>query len=382
MGDTLSKVVVDLKAIDHNIRQFHRLLAPTTKFMAVVKGNAYGHGLFEVSKQALASGASYLGVVSASEAIQLRKWGIIQPIMMLGAADKEEVKELIKNKVGISIYNEESFRMVQRMSTILKKKAIVHIKVDTGLSRLGFANGDAVKVAQKIVKKPLNFELQGIYSHLASVEELNQSFTKTQIRTFERTLKKIKDLGIEIPIVSIAATGATIMHPESHFNCVRVGIGMYGLWPSRGLETWAKRNKATKFLKLKPALSYKTKLVHVRRISAGSHVGYGAEYQARNAMKIGVIPVGYYEGMPRSLSNMGFALHKSGKVFPMVGRVCMNMIILDVSKSARVKVGDEITLIGKAKNKDISATSLAEWASTINYEIVTRIPEHIERTYK
>jgi alanine racemase len=381
MTNSLLTVTVDLKAIDSNIKAIRRLLSPDTKFMAVVKSNAYGHGLFEVSKQAVASGADYLGVVTAEEAIALRKWGIIKPIVVLGGTDKEDVKQLIKQKVGISVFSEESYRMVLRMATLTNQKAIVHVKIDTGLNRLGLTNGDALKVIQKIASKPRLFNLEGLYSHFASVEELNQSYTKDQIRNFEKLLKKLSDLKINIPLISMAGSAAAILHPESHFNCVRIGIAMYGLWPSRTVEVSARRNKKTRVLKLKPALSYKTRLVHVRRIPAGSFVGYGSSFQARSAMTIGVIPVGYYEGLPRSLSNMGFALLKGG-ILPIIGRVCMNMTILDLSKRPRAKVGDEVVLIGTSKNKEILATDVADWAGAINYQIVSTIPEHIDRVYK
>ena len=377
----LSTITIDLRAIDHNIRQIKRLLAPTTKFMAILKSNAYGHGLFEVAKQAVASGVDHLGVVTAEEAISLRKWGFIKPIVVLGAVEKEDIKQLIRNKVGITIYSEESYRAVLRMATLINQKAIVHVKIETGLNRLGIVNGEALNLIQRIHAKPRVFNLEGLYSHFASVEELHQSYTKDQIRNFEKLLKKLTDLKINIPLISMAASAATIMHPESHFTCVRVGIAMYGLWPSRSTEVWAKRNKRTKNLRLKPALSYKTKLIHVRRVSAGSYIGYGNTYHAKSAMTMGVIPVGYYEGIPRALSNMGFTLIKGG-VIPMIGRVCMNMTLLDLTKRPRAKVGDEVTIIGTNQSKHITATDIADWAGTIDYEIITMLPPHLPRVYK
>jgi len=385
MSSSLIAISVDLKAIDHNIKQIKRLLKPETQIMAVVKANAYGHGIFEVAKQALKSGASYLGVVSAEEALWLRKKGILHPIVVLGAVDKDNIKVLIKEKVAMTMHSEESYRAISRTAYILNKKAIVWVKVETGISRLGFPidgnNGSAAKVIKRIANRSRHLRLEGIYSHLASVEELNKSYTSDQSLIFERLLKKVEDLGIKIPIVSLAASAAATMVPESRFNCVRIGIEMYGLWPSRGVELWCKRSKKTRNFKLKPALSYKTKLVQVKRVKTGDFVGYGCSFQAPRAMTIGVIPVGYYEGLPRSLSNMGFALLK-GAVVPMIGRICMNMTILDLSRRPRAKVGDEVVLIGKSKNKTITATDIADWADTINYEVITRIPEHIKRIYK
>lgn len=350
--------------------------------MAVVKANAYGHGLFEIAKQALKSGASCLGVVTAQEALTLRKFGLLQPIVVLGAVSKDDIASLIRNKVSLSVYNQESYRTIARVADIINRKAIVHIKFETGINRLGFASVDeTLRVIRLINSKRRQFDLEGVYSHLACVEELNQSYTHDQILLFERLMAKLDALGIQIPVVSLAASSAAIMHPPSRFNCVRIGISLYGLWPSRGLEQWSRRSKKNNGFKLKPALTYKTRLVHIKRIRAGSYVGYGCNYQAKSAMTIGVIPVGYFEGIPRHLSNMGFALLK-GAVVPFVGRVCMNMTILDISKRPRAKVGDEVVLIGRSENKKITVTDIADWAGTINYEIVSRIPEHIERIYK
>ena len=382
MSNPLAWITVDLKAIDFNIKQFRRLLKPETKIMAVVKANAYGHGLFEVAKQSIRSGADYLGVITADEALELRKKGIIQPIVVLGAVAKDNIGSLIRNKIGLSVYNEESYRTIARIADITNRKAIVHVKLDSGINRLGFNNIEEIlRIIKLISAKTRQFELEGLYSHLASVEELNQSYTNDQILAFERLLTKLEKLEIKIPIISIASSAAAIMVPNSRFNCVRIGISLYGIWPSRGVELWCKRSKKTRNFHLKPALTYKTKLIQVKRIRAGSYVGYGCNYQAKSAMTIGVIPVGYFEGIPRHLSNMGFALLK-GAVVPFVGRVCMNMIILDISKRPRAKVGDEVVMIGRSQNKEITATDIADWAGTISYEILSRIPAHLSRIYK
>jgi len=382
MSSPQSWLTIDLKAIDANLKQFRRLLKPEVKIMAIVKANAYGHGLFEVAEQAIHSGASYLGVATLDEAITLRRRGIIHPIVMLSIAGKDEMHDLIKNKIGVCIGSEEGYRLALRTAGILNRKALVHIKVDTGLNRLGFTKPDeVVSLVKKIKARRRELSLEGIYSHLASVEELNQSYTNDQILVFEKILKKIEALDVEIPIISIAASGAAIMLPKTLFNCVRIGIAMYGIWPSRGVELWSKRSKKTRNFKLRPALSYKTRLISIKRVKAGSYIGYGCNFQAPTNMTIGVVPVGYYEGYDRSLSNMGFALLK-GAVVPVVGRVCMNMTFFDISKRPRAKVGDEVVLIGKSENKIITATDLGDWAGTISYEILSRLPAHIPRIYK
>ncbi|MFA5967099.1 MAG: alanine racemase [Patescibacteria group bacterium] len=384
MKAPLAWLNLDLRAIDHNIRQIRQLQRPGTKLIAVVKANAYGHGIFDVGLQAFRSGADALGVVSASEALALRKKGIIKPVVVLGPTAKEEMSELIRQKVAFTVFSERSFTDASRVATILQKRASVHVKIETGINRLGFTVEDTPTIIKKI-KQHRWLELEGIFTHLASVEELNNSYTKNQLFQFDKVLARIgkSDIGIDwtkIPYVSAAASAAAMLVPESRYNTVRLGVAMYGLWPSRGVEAWAKRSLKTKKVKLKPALKYKTRLVAIKKIPAGSFVGYGCSFQAPKPMVLGVVPVGYAEGIDRSLGNMGFML-LNGAVVPVVGRVCMNMTILDITKRPKAKEGDEVVIIGTSKNKKITATDIADWAHTINYEIVTRIPEHLPRLF-
>jgi len=202
---------------------------------------------------------------------------------------------------------------------------------------------------------------------------------------FEKVITRIakKDIGVDwnkIPYVSTAASAAAMLVRESRYNTVRLGIAMYGLWPSRVVEAWARKKLKTKKIKLKPVLKYRTRLVSVKKIPAGSFVGYGTSFQAPKSMTLGVVPVGYAEGIDRNLSNMGFMLLK-GAVVPIVGRVCMNMTILDITKRPLAKEGDEVVVIGTSRSKKITATDIADWAGTINYEITTRLPEHLPRIF-
>ena len=384
MKAPLAWLNLDLRAIDHNIRQIRQLQRTGTKLIAVVKANAYGHGMFDVGLQAFRSGADALGVVNAPEALALRRKGIIKPVVVLGPTAKEEMADLIKQKVAFAVFDEKSFTDASHVATILQKKASIHVKVDTGINRLGFAVDDAPAIIKK-VKQHRWLELEGIFTHLASVEELNNSYTRNQLFQFDKVLARIgkSDIGIDwtkVPYVSAAASAAAMLIPESRYNTIRLGIAMYGLWPSRGVEGWAKRSLKVKKVKLKPALKYKTRLVAVRKIPAGAFIGYGCSFQAPKPMVLGVVPVGYAEGIDRSLSNMGFML-LNGAVVPIVGRVCMNMTILDITKRPKAKEGDEVVIIGTSKNKKITTTDIADWAGTINYEITTRIPEHLPRLF-
>jgi len=375
---------IDLRAIDHNIKQIRQLQRPGTKLIAVVKSNAYGHGSFEVALQAFKSGAEMVGVVNAAEAMVLRKKGLIKPIVVLGPVGKEEMAGLIKQKVSFTVFNDKSFIDASRVATILQKRAQIHIKVETGINRLGFLVEEAPTFIKK-VKEHRWLELEGIFTHLASVEELNNSYTKNQLFQFDKVLARIEksDIGInwhQVPYVSAAASAAAMLVPESRYNTIRLGISLYGLWPSRGVEAWVRRVLKTKKVKLKPVLKYKTRLVSIKKIPAGSFIGYGCSFQAPKPMILGVVPVGYAEGISRSLSNMGFML-LNGAVVPIVGRVCMNMTILDITKRPKAKEGDEVVIIGGSKNKKITATDIADWAGTINYEITTKIPEQLPRIF-
>ena len=382
MKAPLSWINIDLKCIDHNIKQIKRLQRPDTKIIAIVKANAYGHGIFAVALQAIKSGVDMLGVVSATEALQLRKKGIIRPVVVMGAVAKEEMVDLARNKVSFLVHNRRSLLDAIAVANIVRQRINLHVKLETGINRLGFSIDEALS-AIKSIEQHRHLALEGIWTHLASVEELNKSYTKSQLFQFEKLLMKLRKAGVKvdkIPYISTGASAAAILVPESRFNAVRLGISMYGLWPSRGVQAWAKKESQTKKVHLKPALRYRTRLVSVRRIPAGSYVGYGCSFQAPKPMTVGVVPVGYAEGLPRSLSNMGFMLLK-GAVVPVVGRICMNMTILDISKRPKSKPGDEVTIIGKSKSKEITATDIADWAGTVNYEIVARLPESVGRVY-
>lgn len=382
MKAPLAWINVDLRAIDHNIKQIKRLLKPDTKIIAIVKSNAYGHGIFEVALQAYRSDVDMLGVVNTAEALMLRKKGIIKPIIVMGAVAKEEMLGLVKQKVSFMIYNRRSFLNAARIALILRRRVMIHLKLETGINRLGFSVEEAVSTIKQI-NRHRYLNLEGIWTHLASVEELNKSYTKMQLFQFEKLMARLKKNDIDlnkIPYISTAASAAAMLMSESHYNAVRLGIAMYGIWPSRSVEAWANKKFKSRKIRLKPVMKYRTRLISVRRIPAGSYVGYGCSFQALKPMTLGVVPVGYAEGINRRLSNMGFMLLK-GTVVPMVGRVCMNMTILDISKRPKSKPGDEVVIIGRSKHKQITVTDIGDWAGTINYEVVTNIPERVPRFY-
>lgn len=391
MKYSLSKIEISRENIAYNLKNVKALLKSQTRLMIVVKSNAYGHGLVEFAKEAVKCGADYLGVVNIDEALELRRAHIIKPILVLGYVPKEALADAAKNYIDISIISPE--QVVEILNSKYEGKLKIHIKAETGINRLGINAKNILNICKELsrIKK---VELVGIYSHLASVEENNLDYTAEQFRNFGTIIKTLEKYNIKIPIKHIAASGATFLFPESHFNMVRVGIASYGLWPSeenrKNFLAEADIDIPKPFLK--PVLSYKTQIVQVKEISGG-YVGYGCTYRVTKAMKIAVIPVGYFEGLDRGLSCSSKKTTKtersgcgevliSGVRCPIIGRVCMNMSIVDISKlKSQITNGEEVVIIGKQGKEEITVDEIAKKIDTINYEIVSRIPEHIPRIY-
>jgi len=362
---------ISKSAILHNLAQYQRIVGKKVEIMPIVKSNAYGHDMIEVAKL-VAPKVNWLGVVSLGEALALRQNNIKKRIFVLSYAQARYLKEGIKQGIDLPVYDLEYAKMISKQASQLKKIAKVHIKIDTGTSRVGILPKVAVEFIKKVSLLP-NLKIEGVYSHFAASEE-NQTFTKFQLQSFNQVLADFKKEGINIPIKHFACSAAALVEPKSHFNLIRLGLGLYGLWPSEQ----AKKIALTQYpwLKLKPALVWKTKVIQVKDIPAGTKVGYGCSYTAKKKMKLGVLAVGYWEGYDRHLSNQGEVLIKN-KRCRVLGRVCMNLIMVDISKVRGVKAGDEVILLGKG----VPAEELAEKIGTINYEIITRINPVLPRIY-
>lgn len=383
---------IDKKAIEHNYKSFKYLLRASkkVKIMAVVKANAYGHGLVEFAQEAVKNGAKYLGVVNIDEALILRKAKIETPILVLGYVPLERANEAAVNDIEIAVTNQEY--AVGLIRAKLNKTIKVHLKVETGINRLGVDPEGVLLVAKELVRYK-KIDIVGLYSHLASVEENNHEYTAGQFEKFGEIITALKKYNIDIPVKHIASSGATMLYPESFFDMVRVGISQYGLWPSeenkQAVEEELDIDAPSPFLK--PVMSYKSCIVQLKEVKSG-YIGYGCSYRVNRSMRVAVVPVGYYEGFDRKLScsNPKDETCKCGEVLisgvrcPVVGRVCMNMIIVDVSKvrSSMIREGDEVVIFGKQGNNEITVDEIANKLGTINYEVVSRIPEHITRIYR
>lgn len=393
MKNDLFWVEISKKNIAYNLKNLKGLLRKKTSFMTVVKSNAYGHGLVEFSKTAINSGVDTLGVVNIDEAITLRKAGIKVPIVVLGFVPCERAQEAVEHNIELPIISPEY--VVDLLRAKFKPKLKVHIKVETGINRLGILKKNILSIF-KVLSKSLKIEIVGLYSHLASVEENNLDYNASQFKEFGEIIKILEKYNFHTPKKHIAASGATLLFPESHFDMVRCGIACYGLWPSEENRKnfYAEADVDTPKPFLKPVLAYKTKIIQIKEVGSG-YIGYGCTYRVRRAMRIAILPIGYFEGLDRGLScSSGKKITDTersgcgeviigGKRCPIVGRICMNMTVVDISKlnERNIQVGEEVVIIGSQQKEKITVEEIAEKLDTINYEIVSRIPENIPRIY-
>lgn len=370
----MTHLAIDLEKMKLNVAKLKSFLNNGTLLMAVVKANAYGHGLVASAKAAIEGGANWLGVVALEEGMALRKENIHKPILVLGAVALKDARLAANQEIAIAVF---SMDQVRELSEISFDKALkIHLKVDTGLNRLGLEVGE-ISQAIRLISSNKGIVLEGVFSHFASVEENNLEFAKIQIEKFKEALKVLKELKYEKIIKHMAATSAALVLPDSHFDMVRCGIGIYGLWPSLDL---AKKfdNKEL----LEPVLSFKTEIVQTKNVKKGEKIGYGCTFEAKEDMVIGIIPVGYAEGLDRGLSNNIGEVLVSGQHCSIIGRVCMNMSIVKLkAEREKLKVGQEVTIIGEDGDQEITVDEIAQKLGTINYEIVARLPEHLERKY-
>jgi len=342
--------------------------------MAVVKSNAYGHGLTATAQPSVEALTDWFATVNLDEALALRKAGVKKPILVLSYYDLDQINDAISKNISLVVYDLKQAKALAQAAKKLKKKAKVQLKVDIGTSRLGMTREQIIPLALEVAKLD-NVEIEGVFGHLAASEE-DIDFTKEQLNLFEQVLFELYRVGIEPKITHIACTAAALAFKNSHKAAIRLGVGLYGLWPS--LEAKKQTLKIYPKFELRAALSWKTKIIQVKELKAGTFVGYGKTYQTHRKTMLAILPVGYNEGYDRGLGNLGHVLI-SGKRCKVLGRVCMNLIMVDVTDIKNVKVGDEAVLIGRQGKEEITADEIATLLGTINYEVVTRINPTISR---
>lgn len=368
---------ISIDALRKNARALRDLVAPA-RASFVVKSNAYGHGLVDVA-QAVEPFADRLCVYSIDEAIELHDAGVKRPIFVMGPIESADLEEAVARKFEIALWDTGGYlRTLCEAARAKHERAAVHVKLNTGVARLGLEPLSAADALEDYVRLP-EIEIAGIFSHLAAAEELDSPFTMEQLEKFEQATRGADALfqtrGV-YPVRHIAASAAAMLWPQTRLDMVRIGIALYGLWPSPQTRIAMNGNN----FELEPALSFETRLVAARTVEAGTPIGYGCSFHAPKRMRIGVIPLGYADGIPRSFSNRGaFAL--GGARSPIVGRVCMNMTLLDLTAAPEAKPGDAVTLIGSNGGASVTADEWAQWADTINYEIVARLPAELRREY-
>lgn len=358
---------ISMEAIANNVRLLKEMAGDEVKLMAVVKANAYGHGAVAVSTTALLNGAEYLGVASINEAVELREAGITAPILILGYTPAWSAELVIRYGVTINLYDLDIARHFDRTAREMNTIVRAHIKIDTGMGRLGILPDDVTSFFRSIAKLQ-HVDVEGIFTHF-SVADTNREYTESQITTFNYIIDTLKAGGYHFDYIHAANAPAVINHKESYYNMVRTGIAMHGLQPSK--ETPLPDG-------FRPALAWKTTIAQVKRLPAGSFVGYGNTYRTKGAEKIAVIPVGYADGFRRAPRHWGHVL-VHGQEAPIVGRVSMDQTMIDVSHIDDVKIGDEVVLIGEQRGAKITAEAVAERLGTSNYEVVSTILARVPR---
>lgn len=370
--NNLTWIEISRSALTHNAKQFRRVLNKT-KLMAVVKSNAYGHGSFAVSN-AIEPLIDYFGTANGQEALALREFGIKKPIVVLNYYSLDQVEALVAHSLTLVVYDLKQAQAISKSAKKLKKKAKVHIKVGTGLSRLGVFAREAVDFVKKVRRLP-NIEVEGLFSHFAASED-DPAFTMIQLGHFKQIIDELESNLIFIPIKHIACTASALAFPESHYDMVRIGIGIYGLQSYKSIHSLVQ--KSNPGFSLKPVMTWKAKILAVKDLPAGAYIGYGRTYKTPKKTKLAILPVGYNEGYDRKLSNLAEVL-VNGKRCKVRGRVYMNLLSVDVTELKNVKAGDEAVLLGRQGKEEIYADELAQIAGTINYEIVTTINPTIPR---
>jgi alanine racemase len=358
---------VDLDAIAHNVRRVVEMVGPAVTVLAVLKADGYGHGALRVARTALNNGAGYLGVASINEGAVLRRAGIAAPILVLGYTPAWQARELVLHELSATVFNLEVARALGRAAAELDSQIRVHIKVDTGMGRLGLQPDEVVPFALDLQSMP-NLSMEGIFTHF-SVADSDPAYTRWQNERFEGVLQALARVGVGFPLVHAANSAAILSLPETHFTMVRLGIAMYGLQPSSQVPCPPD---------FRPALSFKTQVAQVKLLPGGSYVSYGNTYQTTGDQRIAVIPVGYADGFRRSPRHWGEVLVR-GQRAPIVGRVCMDQTMIDVTAIPNVRQGDEVILIGEQGDQRITAEDVAERLGTINYEVVSEILARVPR---
>ncbi len=369
---------INLDAIENNIRRIRDFVRPQTRILGVVKADAYGHGYPQVARALLRNGADSLGVACLDEALQLRRSGFTCPILILGYTDPVHASRLVKEDITTACYSYELASMLSRHALKQGKRAKIHIKIDTGMGRIGLRytedntlNQETVDTILKMAVLP-NLEIEGIFTHFSVADENDDDYTQLQFKRFMSICNRLKESGLDIPVKHCCNSAAMVRFPNMHLDMVRPGIILYGLKPSPFVDCGR--------LHLKPAMSLKAKVSNVKEVEEGVSVSYGRKFCTRAKTKLITIPIGYADGYSRILSQKAQAIVK-GTLCNLVGNICMDQCMIDATPVNTIAIGDEVILFGKCDDIELPVESLAEKMGTINYEILCVIGKRIPRIY-
>ncbi|MCK9217554.1 MAG: alanine racemase [Firmicutes bacterium] len=363
---------ISLDNLAHNMREIRRLTDKNAMVTAVIKADGYGHGAKYIVETLLENGADRFAVAVLDEALDLRSFGVKEPILIMGYTQPEKAKEIVENDIEQAVYTYEVAKAISDESVRQNKKAKIHIKIDTGMGRIGLRPEEKVVDFAKEISKLPNIIIEGIFTHFAIADDADKDYTYKQFERFNWTINKLKEIGIKINIKHCANSATIIDLPDMHLDMVRAGIILYGLAPS--FDVMLDR------IDLKQVMSLKARISHVKEIEADESVSYGRKYIAAKKSKIASLPLGYADGYTRMLSGKAEALVKGLRV-PIAGRICMDQCMIDVTGIDDVNVGDEVVLFGEQMGAFISIDELAEKLGTINYEIVCMISKRVPRVY-
>ena len=353
-------VEINLDAIAKNVRNIKKLIGEKKELMAVVKGNAYGHDILEVSSVVLNNGATRLALARLEEGIFLRKAGITVPILILGLTLKQQAELLVSYNITPTVCEYEMIEKLSESAIKEDKVVKVHLKVDTGMGRIGIFSYDILRFIKRI-RALKNVEIEGIFTHFSVADEKDKTYTEEQFRKFMEVLTVLEKEEIRIPIKHVGNSATLLDLPHMWLDLVRPGISIYGLYPSTEVQ---------KTIKLIPAHSFKTRIIFLKELSMGESIGYGRTYTTnQRRTKVASLPLGYADGYNRLLSNQGEVLVR-GRRFPIIGRICMDQCMIDVTNLPQVEIGDEVVLWGRQGQEEITVEEIADKIKTINYEIV------------
>lgn len=367
-------IEISLSNIRDNIRFIRKLIPESTKIMAVVKANGYGHGMLEVAQAAIEAGVERLGVASVEEALELIKNNIKIPIQLLSQPPLSSVKTIVENSIVnnsiiSTVYTEDFAKVLSNEAFKQNRECLIHVKVDTGMHRVGISTENTISLVKYISSLP-NIKIEGLFTHFAIADDPENPYTLLQFKRFIKFKETLEKHNFNFRMCHCANSAATLNFPQTHMDIVRIGIAIYGLRPSEKIFS----------PKLKPALSLKAKISYLKEVEKGEGISYGLTFKTNKKSLIATIPIGYGDGYPRKLSNKGIVLVK-GKRIPVVGNVTMDQIMIDVTDTDEVKIGDEVVIIGNQGSEKIEVNELSKALNTIDYEIVCGITNRVSRIY-